>query len=222
MVSRSAPWSPSPPASLRELLLSSRLAPLGPWRLAEHLPVASREVRRRHEAGGAGDAHDRQVGLVDQVARPLEARLEVELGRRAAEVAAEQALELAPREADAAGQRLLAQRLLDVSLHDLDRADQLRVVDAEPHRQRHALAVVGPADAVEDAQLRDPGGHLLAVPERYPVQHQVEGGGPAGAGEALAVALKEIPGHLDVGELLREAGQVLPVDGDAVAVEQAG
>src|SRR5689334_5742585 len=87
--------NPSPPASLPTLRPSSRLSPLRPRRLAEHLPVAGREVRRRHEAGGAGDAHDRQVGLVDQVARPLEAGFEVELRRRAAEVAAEEALELA-------------------------------------------------------------------------------------------------------------------------------
>src|SRR3546814_19990206 len=50
----------------------------------------------------------------------------------------------------------------------------------------------------------------------------VDGRGAAGAGEAVAVDLEQLAGHLDVGEVLAEAGQVLPVDGAAVAVEQAG
>ena len=69
--------------------------PLRPRRLAEHLAVAGREVRGRDEAGGAGDAHDRHVGLEQEVARPFQPRLQVELGRSPAEMAAEQALELA-------------------------------------------------------------------------------------------------------------------------------
>src|SRR3546814_12442464 len=39
---------------------------------------------------------------------------------------------------------------------------------------------------------------------------------------SVAVDLEQLAGHLDVGEVLAEAGQVLPVDGAAVAVEQAG
>ena len=58
--------------------------------------------------------------------------------------------------------------------------------------------------------------------QRDPVQHQVERRGAARAGEAVAVDLEQVGGHLDLGELLDEAGQVLPVDGAAMAVEQAG
>ena len=92
-------------------------------------------------------------------------------------MAAEQALELAAGEAGALRQRFLAERLLDVGLHDLDRTGQLRVVDPQPDGQRHALAVVRAADAVEDADLGDPRRQLLAMAHGDPVQHQVEGGG---------------------------------------------
>ena len=114
------------------------------------------------------------------------------------------------------------ERLLDVGLHDLDRADQLGVMHAQPHPQRHALAVVRAADAVDDALLGDLGRQLVAVRQRDPVQHQVERRGAARAGEAVAVDLVQVRGDRDLGERLEEARQVLPVDGAAMAVEQAG
>ena len=54
------------------------------------------------------------------------------------------------------------------------------------------------------------------------LQHQVERRRAARAGEAVAVDLEQLRGHLDLRELLAEAGEVLPVDGAAIAVEQAG
>jgi hypothetical protein len=130
------------------------------------------------EAAGAGDVHDGEVGLVEQVAGALEAELEVVLRRGAAHVAAKEALELAAREADILGQLLLRQRVLDVGFHQLDRHDELGMVDAEADADRHALAVVRPADAIEEALLADLGRELVAVGLGDAAEHQVEGGVP--------------------------------------------
>ena len=53
-------------------------------------------------------------------------------------------------------------------------------------------------------------------------QHHVERGGAAGAGEAVTVDLEQTAGGFDFRKGLGEAGQILPVDGAFVAVEQAG
>src|SRR3546814_5554929 len=92
----------------------------------------------------------------------------------------------------------------------------------QARRQRDALAVVLVADALVHELVGDAGGELVTVLAGDHVQHHVDGRGAAGAGEAVAVDLEQLAGHLDVGEVLAEAGQVLPVDGAAVAVEQAG
>ena len=95
------------------------------------------------------------------------------------------------------------------------------MVHAQAHAQRHPLAVVGAADAIDDALLGNLGRELVAMRQGDPVQHQVQRGRPAGAGEAVAVDLVEIGGDRNVRERLDEARQVLPVDRAAVAIEQA-
>ena len=96
------------------------------------------------------------------------------------------------------------------------------MVHAQAHPQRHALAVVRPADAVDDALLGDLGRELVAMRQGDPVEHEVERRGAARAGEAVAVDLVEVGAHRDLRERLDEARQVLPVDRAAVPVEQAG
>ena len=44
---------------------------------------------------------------------------------------------------------------------------------------------------------------------------------PPGAGEAVAVDLVDLAGAVEIREVLLEGGAVLPVDGAAVAVEEA-
>ena len=96
------------------------------------------------------------------------------------------------------------------------------MVHAQAHPQRHALAVVGAADAIDDALLGDLGRELVAMCQGDPVEHQVQRGRAAGAGEAVAVDLVEVRGDRNLRERLDEARQVLPVDRAAMAVEQAG
>ena len=53
------------------------------------------------------------------------------------------------------------------------------------------------------------------------MQHQVEGRRAAGAGQPVAVDLEQVGGDIDLGKLLDEARQVLPMDGALVAVQQS-
>src|SRR3546814_9836434 len=89
----------------------------------------------------------------------------------------------------------------DVCSSDL----QLGMAHAEARRQRDALAVVLVADALVHELVGDAGGQLVAVLAGDDVQHHVDGGGAAGAGEAVAVDLEELAGPLDVREILAEA-----------------
>ncbi len=82
--------------------------------------------------------------------------------------------------------------------------------------------IVAITDALVNELLGDRRGQLMAVLKRDHVQHHVDRRGAAGTGEAVAVDLEQLRGHLDVGKILSEAGNVLPMDGAAVAVEQPG
>ncbi len=54
------------------------------------------------------------------------------------------------------------------------------------------------------------------------VQHHVERSGAARAGETVAVDLEQFGRRLDLREILREAGEVLPMDRAAIAVQHVG
>src|SRR5262245_55016360 len=64
-------------------------------RLAEEIAIALGEVRGGDEAAGERDVDNRHVSLQQQQPRPVEPQLDVVARRRAVEILAEQALELA-------------------------------------------------------------------------------------------------------------------------------
>ena len=82
--------------------------------------------------------------------------------------------------------------------------------------------VVGGPDPLVHELFGDPARELGAVREPDEVQHEVEGRGPARAGDPLAIDLEQVGGDLERRELLGEGLDVLPVDGAPVSVEQAG
>ena len=53
-------------------------------------------------------------------------------------------------------------------------------------------------------------------------QHQAERGDAAGAGDAVAVDGVKVADEVDLGELLLDRRQVLPMDGAAAAAQQPG
>ena len=59
-----------------------------------------------------------------------------------------------------------------------------------------------------------------AVRLRDQVQHHVERGGAAGAGDACAVDLEQVIGDVELGKLLAQPVDILPVDGAAPVFER--
>ena len=88
--------------------------------------------------------------------------------------------------------------------------------------QWNALAVLLGADALADELLRDVPRQLAPVALLDEVQHEVQGAHPAGAGVAVAVDHEQALLHMHLWKDLPQAGEVLPVNGATVAVEQAG
>ena len=172
----------------------------------------------------AGDRHldDRRIRLDEQVAGAVEPDLQIVARRRAAEIAPEQALDLAPRQARILGDLDQRQRLGDVGFHQLDDEEQLGVLQAEPGAERQPLAVGRRAHAVGQRLLADLRDDLLVEMLADQVQHHVERGGAAGAGVAIAVDLEEVGIDLRLRKALREGRQRFPVDGAAAAFQDAG
>src|SRR5437773_1820043 len=84
---------------LPRLGIHDRNAALAIGRAAVEGAVAFGEMRRRREAAGERHIDHRHVGLKQQRARLLQSKLEVIALGRAVEITAEQALELASRQA---------------------------------------------------------------------------------------------------------------------------
>src|SRR4029077_20315266 len=97
-----------------------------------------------------------------------------------------------------------------ILLHAPDRGQELGMADAQPRGQGHALPVALVADALMDELIGDGRGQGEAMLPGDDMEHQIESRDPAGPGEAVAVDLEELGGHLELGKLLDEAGEILP------------
>jgi hypothetical protein len=179
-------------------------------------------VRRRHEAAGERHVDDAHAGLQQQLARLVQAKVKVVARRRAAQVLLEQPFELAAREAHGLRELVQAHGLFQVGLHQGDRLHQLRLAGPEREAQRHPLAIVASTDALTEEFFGDGGGERRAVVAAHHVEHEVQRRDAAGTGVAVTVDLEQLLRDDDLGKFLAEAGDVLPVDGAAVSVEEPG
>ena len=68
----------------------------------------------------------------------------------------------------------------------------------------------------------DSGAQIVAVLTGDDGQHQVHDGVASGGGEAVAVNFEQLGADLQLGKLLDEAAQALPMDGALVTIQQAG
>src|SRR5229473_543220 len=109
--------------------------------MAEEFFVARAEMRGRLEAAGHCNAGNRHAGLQQQLARPVEAQLAIVAPRIAVEMLAEQPLEVAAREADALGDSVEAERLVDMLFHERGGVDDLLLSGADASKQGHPLPV---------------------------------------------------------------------------------
>ena len=135
---------------------------------------------------------------------------------------AKQPLQLPHRDAGETGQDLAGERRFEVGLHRREHPQQARVAHAEALAQVHPLRAQPLADLIVQEPVADPRREPGAVVAADQVEHQVEGGDAAGAGDPLALDLEQRADHLDVGIALLEGRHVLPVQRAAPAREQAG
>ncbi len=178
-------------------------------------------MARADEAARHRDFRDAHRGLAHQGGGVIEPHAEIMIAERGAEPFGEQPLELPHRQTGAGGEILAGPRLLDRLLHRLQNTDQARVVGAEPLAGAEALGVArGPLLGAQEpfADREGEGGTVIAGDQR---EHHVERGDAAGAGDAVAVDLVEGAAHLEIGEILHEGRNVLPVERAAPPREQA-
>ncbi len=82
--------------------------------------------------------------------------------------------------------------------------EQRLVADAELGAQRHILPVAVIADAIHDELLRNELCDPHAQCRLYQVQHQVQRGDPAGAGETVTVDREELVTQQNAREFLAQ------------------
>lgn len=135
---------------------------------------------------------------------------------------AEQPFQLAAGDLDALGQLQGGQWWLGMPLHLADHLHQLAVAHPIAGRHLQALVVLARADAAEHELLGNLHRQLRAVGLGDQVEHQVDGGGAAGRGDARAVDLEQFLGHGQLRVGLLEGVDGFPVQGCATPVEQPG
>src|SRR6266404_7111407 len=198
------------PVWVRNDALSTRPLAFGARGLVEAFAIAFREMRGGDEAARERHVEHRHLGLLEQMARLVEAQLEIETRRGAGEIFAEQPLQLASRNLHGAGKLGPAHRLFQVFFHAPDGRQQLGMANAQARRQGHALAIALVADALMDELIRDRRRQGEAVLRRDDMRHQIKGCDAARTGEAVAIDFEEFGGDLELGKGLGEAREILP------------
>ncbi len=178
------------------------------------------KVRGGDEAAGDGDFDDRHGGLHQQVAGAVETDFQIVAGRGPAHFLAEEAFDLAARQAGTLGDFEQRQGLGEIAFHQFDDRQHLGILDAEAGAQRQALTVMRVAHAVGQVLFADAVDEAFAEILADEVQHHVERGRAAGARIEIVVDLVEVGIDLGLRKRLGEARKVFPVDRAALAIQE--
>ena len=146
----------------------------------------------------------------------------VVLARPFADDLREQSLQLARRQPGIAGELRYAHGPVECSVEELHGLGQRRMVDALACRGQHALRQVARAHMVVQAVFGDAVGQMLPMVGGDGVQHHVDGGGAARAGQASRANFEQGLRHHDCWKPFAEGIDHFPVHGDTVAVQQPG
>ncbi|MNL14844.1 hypothetical protein D3C87_1358040 [compost metagenome] len=106
-------------------------------------------------------------------------------------------------------------------LHFPDHMNKLLVADAIARGNFHALVVFARADAAEHELFADLDRQLRTVGLGDQIQHQIDGSGAAGGGDAPTVDLEQFLGNAELRIGFLEGIDSLPMQGQAMTVEQA-
>ncbi len=152
----------------------------------------------------------------------LQAQAQIEVARCVVQVQAKQALQLAPGDVDRFGQGQRAEGAFGLLLHLSDHVHQFLVGGAVARSDLHALVVLARADAAQYELFGHLNRQLGAVRLGDQVEHQVDGRCAPCAGDAAAVDLEQFLGHGELWVGLLERFNGFPMQGQAMAIEQAG
>ena len=133
----------------------------------------------------------------------------------------EKALDLSPREAGGAGNRIQGQRPFDVLLHELRDLDEACVRDANLRLQRDVLPVFVVAHTIDDELFGDEISDARSELDADEMQHEIQRRDTAGAGVAVAIDGKELIADENARKLLAQRGEILPMDGGMVLIEES-
>ncbi len=172
-------------------------------------------------AAGEADLRNRHVGLLQQMSGACQPEVHVVFQRRTADMALEQALQVPRRNPGGLGKLRRRNRVFEPLFHQPDDSAQPGVAQGHSARQRGAGGFLYLPDRGIDQLLGDLAGKRWPMHVLDETQHQVDG--RSAACGRVAVPVDDIGGMAedDLRELLGKAGFVLPVDGGALAVEQA-
>lgn len=189
---------------------------------AEPVPVEARKMTCGRKAGSQGDVENRKRRLSQQLARVVEPHVEEITLERGPEVSQKQALQVPARNADAPRQGRGCQRLLVASL-DLGQCSRQRLtVDLEAGGRLHALRIVAHADIRLHEPLADLAGEFGSTIGFDELTHEIKGRNAARARQAVSVDLEQGGTQVDIGKRFAKGRNMLPMDGTAIAVHDAG
>ncbi len=155
------------------------------------------------------------------LARSLQPQLPVEAGRGAPQHLVEPALEVAQGETRDLAQPRQRQRLLQVTLHGRNDGEEPGVIDPGPELQGHALRIPRAPYAMLNELVGRVPGEVAAVLLLDQIEHHIEGRRAAGTGHAVPIDLKQPGRQAEMWKLAGEVLEFLPMQGTAIALEQA-
>lgn len=95
-------------------------------------------------------------------------------------------------------------------------------MDLEAGGRLHALRIVAHADVRLHEPFADLAGQFSSTVGLDELAHEIKGRNAAGAGQAISVDLEQGGTHLDIGKRFPKGRNMLPMDGAAIAVHDAG
>src|SRR5258706_14601664 len=109
-----------------------------------------------------------------------------------------------------------------MSFHQCDCLRHLRGGYAQAMRQIHPLISPRLTQRAMDELIRDQGGECRSVLLANQLQHHIQGSNATGAGADIAIEDEEIAADIKLGKSFAKGGQVIPMQGEAAVLQQAG
>lgn len=181
-----------------------------------------RKVGGGYEAAGHSNFKDWHRRLGEQEFRVFQPQFPEVAAGRTAEIIAEQAFNLAPRQSRGRREVSHCERCGQVSLHQLDEFHDSGIEPAMLAQQREPLTFIACADTSSHGELPNIDRDRLSAMKFYKLDHHIECCRAAGAAPDAVVDFVDGRRRLDAHKPLVEGRQCLPMDGALAVIEQTG